>query len=81
VDTSDVFIKRISPRFAKKLKKPYIHAKMILIDDRYLLIGSMNLSSNSLDNNREHGIITTDSKTIQQFKQQFDKDRAVANKK
>lgn len=81
VDTSNLFIKRISPRFAKKLKKPYIHAKMILIDNRYLLIGSMNLSSNSLDNNRENGIILTDPSIIAQFKQQFDQDRAKANKK
>ncbi|MDR3168418.1 MAG: hypothetical protein LBU27_01270 [Candidatus Peribacteria bacterium] len=26
---------------------------MILIDEKYLLLGSMNLSDNSLDNNRE----------------------------
>ncbi|MBR7036730.1 hypothetical protein IKI14_02430 [bacterium] len=26
---------------------------MILVDEKYLLLGSMNLSSNSLDNNRE----------------------------
>lgn len=37
----------------KLSKKPYIHTKMILIDDEILLLGSMNLSANSLDNNRE----------------------------
>ncbi|MDR0370007.1 MAG: hypothetical protein LBH96_05990 [Candidatus Peribacteria bacterium] len=26
---------------------------MILVDNKYLLLGSMNLSANSLDNNRE----------------------------
>ncbi|MBR4634294.1 hypothetical protein IKO50_05125 [bacterium] len=26
---------------------------MILVDEKYLLLGSMNLSENSLDNNRE----------------------------
>lgn len=35
------------------LKKPYVHTKMILVDDEILLLGSMNLSANSLDNNRE----------------------------
>jgi len=35
------------------MKKPYLHTKMILIDDEILLLGSMNLSANSLDNNRE----------------------------
>lgn len=35
------------------MKKPYVHTKMILIDKKILLLGSMNLSANSLDNNRE----------------------------
>lgn len=38
---------------ARKEKKEYLHAKMILIDHKILLLGSMNLSTNSLDKNRE----------------------------
>ncbi|MEI7563215.1 MAG: phospholipase D-like domain-containing protein [bacterium] len=38
---------------ARKEKKEYLHAKMILIDHKILLLGSMNLSANSLDKNRE----------------------------
>ncbi|MDR2416330.1 MAG: phospholipase D-like domain-containing protein [Candidatus Peribacteria bacterium] len=38
---------------ARKLKTRYNHTKMILVDRKYLLLGSMNLSDNSLDNNRE----------------------------
>lgn len=58
----------------KKLKKPYVHAKMILIDNKYLILGSINLSENSLDNNREIWIILIDQYLIDKFKNQFDKD-------
>lgn len=37
--------------------KPYPHLKTILIDGQILFIGSQNLTQNSLDNNREVGII------------------------
>ncbi len=56
------------------LKKPYIHAKMILIDKKYLLLGSMNISATSLDKNREIGIIITDTTIIEKFLEQFKKD-------
>ncbi len=41
----------------KKIAKPYLHAKVIFIDENSLFIGSQNLTQNSLDNNREIGII------------------------
>jgi phosphatidylserine/phosphatidylglycerophosphate/cardiolipin synthase-like enzyme len=41
------------PAVARKLKSHYNHTKMILVDEKYLLLGSMNLSDNSLDKNRE----------------------------
>lgn len=56
------------------VKNPYIHAKMILIDKKYLLLGSMNISSTSLDKNREIGIIITDKKIIEKFLSQFQND-------
>lgn len=34
-------------------EKPYIHAKIALIDTGTLFLGSMNFTANSLDNNRE----------------------------
>jgi phosphatidylserine/phosphatidylglycerophosphate/cardiolipin synthase-like enzyme len=37
----------------KLLGSPRIHAKAILIDDTYLVISSINFSTNSMDNNRE----------------------------
>ena len=37
----------------KILDKPEIHAKLILVDNRYLYIGSVNFSPSSIDKNRE----------------------------
>ncbi len=56
------------------LKKPYLHAKMILIDKKYLILGSMNISTTSLDRNREVGIILTDTWSIHTFLKQFTSD-------
>ena len=63
---------------ARKEKKEYLHAKMILIDHKILLLGSMNLSANSLDKNREIWILLTDSSLIRQFASQFTKDWNLA---
>jgi phosphatidylserine/phosphatidylglycerophosphate/cardiolipin synthase-like enzyme len=52
VDNTEV-VNYFGPAVARKLKSHYNHTKMILIDGKYLLLGSMNLSDNSLDNNRE----------------------------
>lgn len=54
-------------------KKHYLHTKTILIDNRRLLVWSMNLSQNSLDNNRELGIIITDPTQIEVFKRWFER--------
>jgi len=43
-------------------------------------MGSMNLSQNALDNNREIGILIDDSKVIKTFSRQFDTDREAAKK-
>jgi cardiolipin synthase A/B len=39
------------------LGNPYVHAKMILVDGREAFIGSENLSAQSLDRNREVGVL------------------------
>lgn len=51
--------------------KIYNHDKMIIIDNKILMIWSMNLSENALDNNREIGIVTTDKKLIEQQEKLF----------
>jgi cardiolipin synthase A/B len=55
---------------------PYPHAKMMLIDNRYLLVSSINYSTNSMDNNREIGVIITNRDAIEYFKTRFLQDRA-----
>lgn len=63
------------PWIARTLKTHYNHTKMILVDEKYLLLGSMNLSSNSLDNNREIWIILVDTGHISTFEIWFKQDR------
>ena len=64
------------PWIARTLKTRYNRTKMILVDEKYLLLGSMNLSSNSLDKNREIWIILMDSWHISKFENWFKKDWA-----
>lgn len=56
------------------LTSPYPHAKMMLIDDTYLLISSINFSTNSMDHNREIWIILTNRDAIDYFKSRFNQD-------
>lgn len=55
----------------KILEKYYNHNKSILVDDKYLILWSMNLSTNSLDKNREIWIVTVNNDTISQYKKMF----------
>lgn len=73
-ESNDDLLNYFWPTKVKKLKKPYVHAKMVLIDERYLILGSMNLSQNSLDKNREIGIVLIDQSLIDKFKNQFHRD-------
>ncbi len=61
-------------QFTHFRKKPYVHAKMILVDDTYLIVSSINMSANSMDENREIGIILIDAGIIEKFRGQFEKD-------
>ena len=70
VENAEV-VQYFGPAVARKLKSNYNHTKMILVDGKYLLLGSMNLSENSLDNNREIWIILLDPIFLQQFEEGF----------
>lgn len=72
--TTNDMVQWLLPDYTKKYKQQYLHAKMILIDHNLLLLGSMNLSANSLDKNREIWILLTDPTLISQFTTQFTKD-------
>lgn len=55
-----------------RLEKPYLHAKLMLIDGSELLVGSMNFTTNALDNNREVAIrIGENEKYYSQAKKLF----------
>lgn len=75
-DTDDNydFVSYFWPWIARILKTRYNHTKMILVDEKYLLLGSMNLSENSLDKNREIWIILMDTWHILTFKKWFKQD-------
>ena len=53
---------------------PYIHAKMFVADDTLAFIGSENISTTSLDFNRELGILISDQIAIQRLNTAFEKD-------
>lgn len=50
--------------YSSSSKQLYIHAKMILADRAFAVIGSQNFSFNSLEKNRELGMFVTDPETI-----------------
>lgn len=56
------------------LKNPYPHAKLILIDNEKAYVGSVNLSTQSMDENRELGIILTEPQSIVTLYSTFEKD-------
>lgn len=51
-----------------------IHAKTLLIDEKILLVWSINFSFESIEKNREAGVILIDQKIIQTFLKVFQKD-------
>lgn len=52
----------------------YIHAKQIIIDGQKAFVGSENFSQESLDQNRELGIIVADPNVLQTLQQAFQTD-------
>lgn len=64
--------------YVRILPAPYLHAKVLLVDQTYMLVGSMNFSTQAIENNREVSIILTDKANIRRFVGQFEKDRAAS---
>ncbi len=59
----------------KTIRKPYLHAKVIIVDHTTLFIGSHNLTTNAIENNREMGIILSHPNTmIHQIESDFTRD-------
>ncbi|NPA91861.1 MAG: hypothetical protein GXO55_10540 [Chloroflexi bacterium] len=55
---------------------PYIHAKVFVVDGRWGVVGSVNLTTNSLDNNRELAVLFDDADAVRQMLDQFEADWA-----
>lgn len=55
---------------------PHLHTKVIVVDADRAYLGSENLSSNSLDNNREVGLIVNDASSITPISATFETDWA-----
>jgi len=56
------------------LESPYLHAKYIVVDGHLAYVGSHNLSTGSLDENREVGVITDDSMVVSTLETTFSGD-------
>jgi cardiolipin synthase len=56
----------------------YMHAKIIVVDGQKAFVGSENISTASLDRNRELGILIADSKVIATLQQTFQQDWTVS---
>ncbi|GCE03696.1 phospholipase D-like domain-containing protein [Dictyobacter aurantiacus] len=61
-------------------KRLYMHAKIIIVDQRKAFVGSENISTASLDKNRELGIIVSDAPVINALNQTFQADWQVSDK-
>jgi cardiolipin synthase A/B len=53
------------------LDTPYVHAKAIIVDGQTAMVGSQNLTNNSLQNNRELGIIFDDPAAVNRLARVF----------
>lgn len=58
--------------------KPYLHAKYVVADGERAYLGSINLSSQSLDKNRELGLMLDDVGAIAQMRAVFEQDWGVS---
>jgi cardiolipin synthase len=52
----------------------YMHAKMMLVDGQRAFVGSENISTASLERNRELGILVSDQKVLSTLQQTFQLD-------
>lgn len=55
----------------KMVSSPYIHAKLLIVDNAKAYVGSVNFSSQSMDENRELGIVIAQPDVVRQLCQDF----------
>ena len=62
----------------KEDPKLYMHAKIIVVDGKAAFVGSENISTASLNDNRELGIIVADANVLNTLQQTFQQDWSVS---
>jgi len=62
----------------KEDSRLYMHAKMMVVDGQKAFVGSENISAQSLDQNRELGIIVSDGSVLSTLQQTFQQDWGVS---
>lgn len=63
-------------RHVRVVDSPTLHCKMILADQKSAYVGSINLTTNSLEKNRELGVIVDDPRTVADISATAEKDWA-----
>lgn len=63
---------------ARALTSPSVHVKAIIVDGERAYLGSENLSTTSLDKNREIGVVVVDSGEVSKMTATFERDYAAA---
>jgi cardiolipin synthase len=59
---------------ARLLARPFVHAKVVIVDGGTAFAGSENFTATSLDENRELGLITSDLEVIGRLSASFNQD-------
>jgi phosphatidylserine/phosphatidylglycerophosphate/cardiolipin synthase-like enzyme len=67
---------KVSVYYSKKL---FIHAKVFIIDNETAIIGSINLTRSSLEDNRELSIVSKDKEVIKKLTETFNQDISGPN--
>lgn len=66
--------------YPQSIDHPYMHAKTIVSDNKYVFLGSENFSINSLLFAREFGVVSDNEKLIQAVKDTFELDWSHSEK-
>lgn len=62
----------------REIKKPAMHAKLVLVDGVNALVGSMNLDRSCFELRRELGVLVSHPQPLAQLRQTFEQDWAVS---
>jgi phosphatidylserine/phosphatidylglycerophosphate/cardiolipin synthase-like enzyme len=58
----------------RTINNPHVHAKLVIVDGLRAYVGSVNMSSASMDQNREAGILVSQDDIIDRLNQSFEQD-------